>query len=60
MRMVSDQTARPGRARAVYEDDALSFTLKSGATLRDLADHLALIEDLSGRKPIAVDVKFDA
>lgn len=60
MRNLSDQTIRSSRVRAVYDGDALSFVLKGGATLRDLADHLAQIEDRSGRKPIAVDVKFDA
>jgi hypothetical protein len=60
MRIVSDQTPRASRVTAVYEDNALSFPLKRGATFSDLADHLAQIEERSGRKPIAVDVKFDA
>jgi hypothetical protein len=51
---------RPGRVTALYEDKISSFSLKKGATLSDLADHLAQIEASSGRRPISVEVRFDA
>jgi hypothetical protein len=60
MRNLTDRAARQSRVTAIYEDKVSSFSLKHGATLSDLADHFAQIEDRSGRKPVAVDVKFDA
>ncbi len=57
---LSHQATRPHRVTVLYGDNVRSFSLKGGATLRDLADRLAEIEGSSGRKPIAVDVKFDA
>jgi hypothetical protein len=60
MRDLTNQTARPTRVTAVFEDKISSFSLKHGATLSDLADHFAEIEARSGRKPVAVGVKFDA
>jgi hypothetical protein len=60
MRNLTDHAPRQNRVTAVYEDKISSFALKKGATLSDLAEHLAQIEARSGRKPIAVGVKFDA
>jgi len=60
MRTLTNETTRQTRVTAIYEDKISSFALKKGATLSDLADHLAEIEERSGRRPIAVDVKFDA
>jgi len=60
MRNLTDQATRHHRVTAVYEDKVSSFALKKGATLSDLADHLAQIEERSGRMPIAVGVRFDA
>jgi hypothetical protein len=60
MRNLTGQAVQGHRVTAVYEDRVSSFLLKKGATLSDLADKLAQIQKRSGRKPIAVDVKFDA
>jgi hypothetical protein len=60
MRNLTDHAARQNQVTAVFEDKISSFALKKGATLSDLAEHLAQIEARSGRKPIAVGVKFDA
>jgi hypothetical protein len=60
MRNLTDQTTGQSRVTAVYDDKIASFTLKTGATLSELAAHFAEIEDRSGRKPVAVDVRFDA
>lgn len=60
MRDLSHQATRPSRVTALYDDNARSFSLRGGATLGDLADRLAQIEEDSGRKPIAVELKFDA
>jgi hypothetical protein len=60
MRNLNDHTPRPSRVTALYADDARSFRLKEGATFSDLAECLAQIEARNGRKPIAIDVKFDA
>ncbi len=59
MRNIS-QTTRSGQVTAVYEANIRSFSLTRGATLNDLAAYFAQVEDHSGRKPIAIDVKFDA
>jgi hypothetical protein len=60
MRNLTDQPTRHSLVTAIFEDKIASFSLKKGATLSDLADHLAQIEASSGRRPIAVGVKFDA
>ena len=60
MRNLNDHAARPSRVTALYDDAARSFRLKEGATFSDLAEQLARIEMLSGRKPLSVGVKFDA
>jgi hypothetical protein len=60
MRDLSHQAIRPSRVTALYKDNARSFSLKGGATLGDLADRLAQIEESNGRKPTAIEVKFDA
>jgi hypothetical protein len=59
MRNIS-QTTQSGWVTAVYESNIRSFSLARGATLNDLAAHFAQIEEHSGRKPIAIDMKFDA
>jgi len=60
MPTTNHRALRSSRVTAVYEDKISSFALKRGATFSDLADHLAQIEERSGRKPTAVDVKLDA
>jgi hypothetical protein len=60
MRNLTEQPMQPSRVTALYEDKISSFSLKKGATLSDLADHLEQIEAGSGRRPISVEVKFDA
>jgi len=60
MRENIDQPMSQIWVTAVYEDKISSFSLTQGATLGDLADHLAQAEEKIGRKPIAVGIKFDA
>ncbi len=60
MRNLSDHAMRPSQVTALFDDTARSFRLKEGATLSDLAELFARIEARDGRKPLFVDVKFDA
>jgi hypothetical protein len=60
MSTINHRALRSSRVTAVYEDKISSFALERGATFSDLADHLAEIEERSGRKPTAVGVKLDA
>ncbi len=60
MSIINCRTLRSIRVTALYEDKISSFALERGATFRDLADHLAQIEERSGCKPTAVGVTLDA
>ena len=60
MRTLNDLAARPSQVTALYDDAARSFRLPEGATLSDLAEKLAWIEAINGRKPLSVGVTFDA
>jgi len=44
--------------KVVFKDAALMFRLPRGATMEDLAERLAALEDASLGEPVTIDVKL--
>lgn len=48
------------RVTAIFEDAALAFNLRRGATLEELAEELGALGELYGGLPLYVDVRLPA
>jgi hypothetical protein len=46
------------RVMAIFEDAALAFNLRRGATLADLAEELGALGEIYGGLPLYVDVRL--
>jgi hypothetical protein len=44
--------------KVVFKDAALQFRLPRGATLEDLAERVAALEDAAFGEPVSIDVKL--
>jgi len=49
---------QPSRVTAIFEDAALAFNLRRGATLADLAEELGALGEIYGGMPLYVDVRL--
>ena len=49
---------QPSRVMAIFEDAALAFNLRRGATLEDLAEELGALGEIYGGMPLYVDVRL--
>jgi hypothetical protein len=58
MQTIHRSEAHPSLVTAVFQDAAMRFELPAGATLEELAEHLADLGELHGGSPITVDVQL--
>jgi hypothetical protein len=49
---------KPSFVIVMFADSALSFEIPAGATMGELADHLADLGEVHGGTPVAVDVQL--
>jgi hypothetical protein len=57
MQVAPASRSRPSVVMVLFRDTARFFEMPAGATLGELADHLAAICERYGGKPVAVDVR---
>ena len=58
MHKIREHRSRQSCVTAVFEDRALSFILRNGATLEELSDRLAGLGQQHNGWPLAITVKF--
>ncbi|MGO8915542.1 MAG: hypothetical protein ACLQJR_06510 [Stellaceae bacterium] len=56
--MSDEAKRRPSRVMAIFEDAALAFNLRRGATLAELAEELGALGKIYGGLPLYVDVRL--
>jgi hypothetical protein len=49
---------KPSFVTVMFRDTAMSFEIPAGATMGELAKHLADLGEVHGGKPLAVDVQL--
>jgi hypothetical protein len=50
--------AKPSFVTVMFRDTAMSFEIPAGATMGELAEHLADLREVHGGKPLAVDIQL--
>jgi len=58
MHTIRNRRLRQSRVTAVFEDRALSFILRKGATLEELSERVANLGRRHNGWPLAITVKF--
>jgi hypothetical protein len=58
MHKIRQHRSRQSCVTAMFEDRALSFILRNGATLEELSDRLASLGQQHNGWPLAITVKF--
>jgi len=49
---------KPSFVTVMFRDTAMSFEIPAGATMGELAEHLADLREVHGGKPLAVDIQL--
>lgn len=58
--MSEEPKQQSSRVMAVFEDAALAFNLRRGATLAELAEELGALGKIYGGLPLYVDIRLPA